>query len=376
MGIIYEPRGKAREYAKLAANLYAGCDHGCDYCFGPQALRKNKKDFHAYNKPKKDALTRLAKDAEKLGKAGEDREILLSFITDPYQTIESEENITRQAIEILIKNNLRFTVLTKGGIRAARDFDLLRKYKKASFGSTICFTKQDDADKWEPNAPTIDMRIAAIKAAHSMGIKTWISLEPVIDTEQALKLIQTLHPVVDHWKIGKINYHPEIESKVDWIKFREDVKLLFKSLDITNYYLKKSLTGLENSENSAREGRSDKSIVVSADIVSSEVESPWTEGDISIRKGKCNVLLIAPHGHPKDDTNTYELTRKIADKLDCYAVVNKKYQKPKSASLQNPNVRKFAVDLNRWGQINLYSKIKKQFLDPINPTTQLRLVLS
>jgi DNA repair photolyase len=27
--IIYEPRGKAKEYADLAANLYLGCDHGC-----------------------------------------------------------------------------------------------------------------------------------------------------------------------------------------------------------------------------------------------------------------------------------------------------------------------------------------------------------
>ena len=25
-------------------------------------------------------------------------------------------------------------------------------------------------------------------------------------------------------------------------------------------------------------------------------DSPWTEGDISFRKGNCNILLIAPHG--------------------------------------------------------------------------------
>ena len=28
---------------------------------------------------------------------------------------------------------------------------------------------------------------------------------------------------------------------------------------------------------------------------------PWTTGDIPTRKGNCNVLLIAPHGHPKND---------------------------------------------------------------------------
>ena len=45
MGIIYEPSGKAREYAQLAANLYEGCDHRCTYCFGPKALRKKSRNI-------------------------------------------------------------------------------------------------------------------------------------------------------------------------------------------------------------------------------------------------------------------------------------------------------------------------------------------
>ena len=47
-------------------------------------------------------------------------------------------------------------------------------------------------------------------------------------------------------------------------------------------------------------------------------ESPWTEGDIPIRKGNCNILVIAPNGHKKNDENTYEIARHIADDLDCY----------------------------------------------------------
>ena len=37
MSIIYEPRGKAREYAELAVNLYKGCAHACIYCYAPAA---------------------------------------------------------------------------------------------------------------------------------------------------------------------------------------------------------------------------------------------------------------------------------------------------------------------------------------------------
>ncbi|MEZ4551950.1 MAG: hypothetical protein R2874_16190 [Desulfobacterales bacterium] len=35
------------------------------------------------------------------------------------------------------------------------------------------------------------------------GHPTWVSIEPVIDPDQAIKLVEMLHPVVDHWKVGK-----------------------------------------------------------------------------------------------------------------------------------------------------------------------------
>ena len=66
----------------------------------------------------------------------------------------------------------------------------------------------------------------------------------------------------------------------------------------------------------------------SSQSIKSSEPSPWTEGDISIRKGSCNVLLIAPHGHPDNDARTYSITRHMADALDCFAIVNKTFRKP------------------------------------------------
>jgi len=359
MEIIYEPSGKAKEYSPLAVNLYQGCEHRCKYCFGPQILRKNREVFHSDCKPKEDALAKLTRDAEKLGKAGNEREILLCFVTDPYQTIESELNITRQAIETLIKNNLRFTILTKGGIRAARDFDLLKNYDKASFGSTICFTKQDDADKWEPNAPSIDMRIEAIKAAHEMGIRTWVSLEPVINPDQALELIEEIHPFVDHWKVGKLNYQ---NLKVDWLKFRDDVTGLLESVS-ADYYLKKSLTDIKES----KKKNPPKFVSIAANVNSKEAEDacPWTEGVIPTRKGNCNILVIAPHGNSNDDTGTYQLARQLADNLDCYAVVNDKYRKPENVKASEKYEVKYQIDLNYCPEIEKSAGAMKDFIGPI-----------
>ncbi len=245
MEIIYQTRGKAGEFAPLALELYTGCYHGCRYCYVPDAVNINRATFHKQIKSVDNALFKLTKDAKQLKATNDSREILMGFESDPYQSFENTVDITRQAIEILVAHNLRFTILTKGGTRAKRDFNLLEKHPKASFGSTLLFLNQNDADIWEPNTPKIEERIKTMENAHKKGIRTWVSLEPVIDPEQSLQLIKQCHPYVDHWKIGKINYHPEIEKKIDWIEFREEVITLLESLS-ADYYIKKSLTNIRS----------------------------------------------------------------------------------------------------------------------------------
>jgi hypothetical protein len=94
--------------------------------------------------------------------------------------------------------------------------------------------------------------------------------------------------------------------------------------------------------------------------VETALPSAWTEGDISRRQGICNVLLIAPHGHRKNDGRTYSITKKAADALGSYAIVNKTYQKPPRIRYANgkwvhqqPNKSKKWINLNRkklWSQ--------------------------
>jgi len=241
MKIIYEPKGKAKEYATLAVNLYKGCTHGCRYCFAPKIPWISSEEYYTDASPKDDAIEKLKKDVRKLGE--DTPEILLSFQGDVYQPAEMDLQLTRQAIQVFIENSLPFTILTKGGTRAVRDFDLLEHYDRCRLGTTLVFWNQSDADHWEPNAPSIYDRVKAMKLAHEKGIRTWVSLEPVIDPAQALEIIQTLHPIVDHWKVGKINHNREIEAMVDWLKFRGEVKELLDALG-ADYYLKKSLTEL------------------------------------------------------------------------------------------------------------------------------------
>ena len=243
MQIIYEPKGKAKEYAPLALNHYSTCEHSCKACYCPRTLHKTPDKFFLPGIPVQNLFERLEKDCKMLLSKKNDSEILLSFIGDPYQPAEVDLQLTRQVIRKLIAHNLRFTILTKGGTRAVRDFDLLEKYDKCSFGTTLIFTKQSLADEWESRAPAISDRVKAIQIARERGIRTWLSLEPVIDADQGIQVLAYLYKYIDHFKIGKINYWPELEKKWDWVDFREHAKELLDAVG-ASYYFKRSLTEL------------------------------------------------------------------------------------------------------------------------------------
>ena len=66
MPIIYEPKGRAREYALWAANIYSGCVHGCRYCFAPDAIRRERTDFHKNVLPRKNIKNSCKKKLKSL----------------------------------------------------------------------------------------------------------------------------------------------------------------------------------------------------------------------------------------------------------------------------------------------------------------------
>ncbi|MBF0235574.1 MAG: hypothetical protein HQK65_21440 [Desulfamplus sp.] len=186
-------------------------------------------------------MERTWKDVVKLSRFKNVPEILISFLGDCYQHAETETGLTRQIISMLIEYELPFTILTKGGGRAKRDFDLLSGYPKCRFGTSLVFTNQADANYWEPYAASIKDRVDTIWTAHAMGIKTWLSMEPVIYPDQAIELVEKLYPIVGHWKVGKINRNKVVEHNSDWIKFRNEITVALENHN-ADFYLKKSLT--------------------------------------------------------------------------------------------------------------------------------------
>lgn len=216
MPIIYEPKGRAAEYSPLAANLYKGCGHGCTYCYAPAATRQDRKSFCS-PAPRENLLEKLEKDAIRL--RGDPRPVLLCFTCDPYQQLDVTLGVTREAIRILNANDLAVTILTKGGRRSYRDFDLLQKHPGNSYGTTLTFDDPGLSAEWEPGADWPNFRIEALIAANKLGIETWVSFEPVIDTAAVFRLIRCTHDFVDLYRVGKWNYDWRA-SEINWPVFR------------------------------------------------------------------------------------------------------------------------------------------------------------
>jgi len=244
MEIIYEPRGKAREYAKLALNVRKTCEHACVYCFAPRILRMSKEDFFRPGVPVSNLFERLKKDLKKLSTQNNYSEVLISFIADPYQPVEMEHPIMPSIIKMFLHYEVPFTILTKGGTRIVRDFDLLLQAgNKFRFGTTLSFYHDWIARRWEPYAASTDDRFQALKLAKEQGMRTWVSVEPIIDTDEALQIMAFIHKYVDHFSIGKINHMPELEKGIDWVRFRDRVVVLMETIK-ADYYIKESLREL------------------------------------------------------------------------------------------------------------------------------------
>ena len=232
--LIYEPRGRAREYAALACNIYRGCDHRCIYCYAPSATFRDRDAFGRSESRGTDFLERLAREAQTLKPS---EPILLCFTCDPYQALDAQLGVTREAIKVLHSAGHQVHILTKGGSRALRDTDLLTA--RDAFATTLTTLEDAESHHWEPGAALPGDRIATIKEFHRLGIPTWVSLEPVLHPAIALEIIRQTHTFVNLFKVGRLNYHP-LARQIDWSQFALDAVALLKSLRC-RYYLKRDL---------------------------------------------------------------------------------------------------------------------------------------
>lgn len=236
--VIYEPRGKAREYSPLALNLYMGCTHRCKYCYAPSCIQKSRENYFKVPEPRKNVLENLEKQ---LKKEIPKEQVLLSFVGDVYCETSDDNKLTRKVLETLLFYKVPVAILTKGGKRCLKDMDIFQKFgDHIMIGATLTFDNDKDSLEWEEGASTPKERLETLKTLYENGIRTFASFEPVIYPDQSINLIKQSIDFIDVYKIGKINNYKGIDKTIDWTDF------LIKCVDILRpagkeFYIKHDL---------------------------------------------------------------------------------------------------------------------------------------
>lgn len=271
--LIYQPQGAAGEYAKWAINLYHGCSNGCTYCYNRRGVLSHvfgdkpelaapivkERDKYLNWYMKENSLTahdaipqKVIRDAtdtaaiiivvEDIMRIGEDviREdggIFFSFTCDPFDP-DIDADMLRMIVFVLLDRQIPVTILTKNVdwlendkwkdfLEPDTDYpdDLLRDL-------TIGFTITGK-DKLEPNAPSTEKRIEALRKLHDeYKIKTFVSLEPITSIHTASEVIKKTYEIADGIRIGaqspikKDRYDPN-----KFVGFIAAVKTLARGLD-------------------------------------------------------------------------------------------------------------------------------------------------
>jgi DNA repair photolyase len=169
---------------RFSVNPYRGCAHACAYCYARPSHEYlglgAGTDFETQIYAKTNAAELLRK---KLASKGWTREpITFSGVTDCYQPAESQLKITRACLEVCLEFRQPVSIITKSTL-ILRDLDLLTALDReagAGVVLSIPFADEATARLIEPFAAPPELRFRALEKLSKAGLRTGISLGPVI----------------------------------------------------------------------------------------------------------------------------------------------------------------------------------------------------
>ncbi len=168
----------------LSVNPYAGCEHGCVYCFARPTHAWHDLspglDFETRILAKVNAAQRLRKELMAPSYACEP--IAVGVNTDAYQPAERELGITREILETCLDFRQPVVLITKSAL-ILRDLDILAEM--ASQGlvrASVSVTTLDGELKrrLEPRAAGPAARLGVIEKLAAAGIPVSVMAAPVI----------------------------------------------------------------------------------------------------------------------------------------------------------------------------------------------------
>jgi DNA repair photolyase len=169
---------------EASVNPYRGCDRGCLYCYARPGHEyfglSAGLDFETKIFVKEDAPDLLRK--ELLSPRWKPQVLVMSGVTDPYQSAEKRFRITRRCLEVLAEFRNPVAMITKSHL-ITRDVDILGEmagYRAAAANLSITTLRNEAQRVMEPRAATPARRLDAIRKLTAAGIPCGVMVGPVV----------------------------------------------------------------------------------------------------------------------------------------------------------------------------------------------------
>ena len=165
-------------------NPYSGCSFGCTYCYAAFFSRDiEKRDKWGNWIIVKENAAELVKNRKPGTLDG--KRIYLSSVTDPYQPVERQLELTRSILQAMADrgDKPKLVVQTRSP-DVVRDCDLYRCIEenggRVQVNMTVTTDDEDIRRTFEPHCPANPRRLDAIKEVHSEGVEACITMTPLL----------------------------------------------------------------------------------------------------------------------------------------------------------------------------------------------------
>ncbi len=160
-----------------AVNPYRGCAHACAYCYAQDVTRfEMSMPWGSVVEVKAGIVQCLKMELEKRPRRGT---FGIGTVTDPYQPLEKEYELTRGCLMLLKRYSANASILTKSDL-ILRDVDVLNSWTGVEVGMSIGCADEEIARVIEPGAVGPGRRFEALKALADEGVHTYLMAAPMI----------------------------------------------------------------------------------------------------------------------------------------------------------------------------------------------------
>jgi len=228
------PIGLSSQYRfcgnSFRVDTYKGCAFRCSYCFVTSMSDKSYRKKGITEGQVVPADMRIieraferAIDEKEVNSKNENVQLIQQYVplhvggmSDPFQFAEWKFKNTFQLIEITNKYKYPAMFSTKTNKIPQEYIDILNP-EIHSFQFSFSCVSQGLSDKWEKNTGSVTSRIELVKKLKSMGFWVSIRLQPVIDVDESIELINSLDGSYDFVSIEHLKLPADNKEYLDYL---------------------------------------------------------------------------------------------------------------------------------------------------------------